>query len=332
MKNSRAKLLVRRARMLAAGILIAGEAIAVAQIPSMGADFPTLLGLHWGMTMQEVRDCISGKKGIKNLTPTILTYQDKLLNNTMDVYLKFMKQDSLLVLYSISAPVDESNEVLHAIEKYFVDRYGNNYYRKKDYVLSPDGEKKIWRFRNEIVGFQTLVDKEKILGAEITYDSPKIKFNGAIKKISIKGNDFPTLAGLQWGMSMQTAFTSIRRKYTIKDSTYSEFCYVDTLSAKKAKITMKFDESDSLWVLYAINAEIIGPSKQVLQSLTNTMIDRYGNTYETKKESKLKFLYTINFEALTWHLENESIGLRIMSQGDEVKSITVLYAYNNTKR
>lgn len=254
------------------------------------------------------------------------------MNNEIDIYLKFIKKDSLLVLYSISAPVDKSDEVLHSIEKYFVDRYGNNYYRKKDYALSPDGEKKIWRLHNESVGLQTLVYKEKILGAEITYDSPKIKRNGPIKKLSIKGIDFPTLAGLQWGMSMQTAFTSINRKYTIKDSTYSEFYYIDTLSAKKAKITMKFDDSDSLWVLYAINAEIIGPTKQVLQSLTNTMIDHYGNTYETKKESQSKIFYTINFEALTWHLENENIGLRIMSHGDEVKSITILYTYNDTKR
>lgn len=53
---------VHKIFVLIMGMVIIGKTTAIAQIPANGSDFPTLVGLHWGMTMKEARDCIGERK------------------------------------------------------------------------------------------------------------------------------------------------------------------------------------------------------------------------------------------------------------------------------
>jgi hypothetical protein len=309
---------------------------AVAQIPLKGSDFPALAGLHWGMPMQEVYEFLSSKGKVDKLTPTVLSYEDALLDVKMEVNFVFIENNSLLKLSSIEARLNDPDEnTLKKIEKYFINRYGDKYNYKKDegWKDNIDTEIKLWHINNENIEFKVLTYKQKrIVGLRIKYKSINSKGHKPIIPMSVKGSDFPSLAGLQWGMTMQSTCQYLKLKREIIHSSSSKLYYEDSVLNTKVGITLKYDYSDSLLILYTIEAEIIEPNRRLLQTVTNNMINHYGNKYDTKKESKSKFLYTINFEAKTWQLENESIGLMTMSHGDDVKSINLMYRYVDSKR
>ena len=173
-------------RILAVFILIIGIVLlwnerAIAQIPGTGSDFPTLKGLHWGMTIQEVRDFFRGKRKLKNTTSSILSYNDTLMNAEADIYLKFTEKNSLLILNSIESPVDGDNDLFHSLEKYFINRYGDNYESKKVHK-GIDGEKKVWYLNGESVEIEILTYNEKIISFNLTYTSPKTKRHDQISR------------------------------------------------------------------------------------------------------------------------------------------------------
>ena len=317
--------------ILTIGIICLRRDNATAQIPEQGSDIPSLTGFHWGMTMQEVRDYLHGKRKLKNTTSSILSYKDTLLNVEAEVYLKFAEKNTLLILNSIEVPLDSDNESLQEIGKYFIKRYGNNYQSWKVHK-GLDGERKAWQLKSERVELEALMNKEKIVCLYISYIAPKVKRNSIKAPIPVKGCDFPTLRDLQWGMTIQAAKKSITGKKEISDITSSEFSYEDTLLDTKAKMNLKFDDCDSLVLLYAIHAEIMVPNKELLQSMEKIMIDRYGNNYTTYKDSKSKFFFTMYLEAKTWRFTHESIRLATMSHGDEVKNIKVLYEFDDSKQ
>ena len=140
------------------------------------------------------------------------------------------------------------------------------------------------------------------------------------------------MANLQWGMTLQAARKSIIGKRNIIDSTSSELSYDDTLLNTKTRITLKFGDCNSHVILYAIQAEIMSPDRELFQSIEKLMIDRYGSTYETYKDSKSKFFFTIYLEAKSWSRNNECIRLVTMAHGDDVKTLKVLYEYDDSKR
>jgi len=306
-----------------------------AQIPAKGADFPTLAGLHWGMTMQVAGDYLRGKVEVKNVDSSILFFNDKLFDIELDVKLKFVEKDSLLILNSIVAYLKEPDEdVLQSIETKFINRYGNTYECKKDPGTDDeiDDEKKLWRLNNENVELTVATHQKDILGLSITYKSTKLKRNLPIDLIPLKGSDFPTLAVLQWGMTMQVARNSISGKREILKTTSSTIIYEDTLLNTKARILLKFDDSNSLLILNAIEVKLVDPNRELLRSLEKRMIASYGGRYESKKESIAKFFFTFDFEAKSWQLGNENIALESLSHGDDVKGLKLMYKYNDAKR
>lgn len=317
--------------ILLIGAILLWNEEAKAQIPASGHDFPTLKGLHWDMTIQEARDYFSGKRKLKYTTSSIVSYTDTLMNTEAVIYLKFIEKNSLLVLHSIEAPLSADNDILQLIENYFINRYGNNYERQIIHK-GIDGEKKVWNLNGERIELEILTYNEKIVNLCLTYTSPKIKHTGPKFLTPIQGFDFPTLRNLQWGMTMQAAQKSICGKTRIIDSTSSELFYEDTLLNTKTKITLKFDDCNSLSMLYAIQAEITSPTQELFHVIEKLMTERYGSAYKMYRDSKSKFFFTIYLEAKTWSLNNECIKLVTIAHGDEVKTLKILYEYVDSKQ
>ena len=66
--------------------------ISKCQIPASGSDLPSLSSIHWGMSMQEVKDRIG--RYAEGVGDTALTFPDSFLNSNVHVILTFGKADS----------------------------------------------------------------------------------------------------------------------------------------------------------------------------------------------------------------------------------------------
>jgi hypothetical protein len=152
----------------------------IAQIPTKGANFPTMTCLRWGMTMKEARDSIVAKREIQKTTSTALSYEDTLLSSKALITLKFIEKDSKMILDFIDVPFIEPNrELIKSVEKYLVSHYGDQYEIKKEkkskFFITIEMEFKLWRLENEVVGLMVCYKGEDLLGLNLTYENSKPK-------------------------------------------------------------------------------------------------------------------------------------------------------------
>lgn len=325
---------ILRIIILAAIVIMANICITKAQIPAKGADLPTLSGLHWGMTLQASSDYLQGKVKAKSIGSSIL-YKDKLLDTEMDIKLQFVKKDSLLILNSVEAFLKEPDEnALQVIKKRFYDRYGNNCEYKKNPGEDEkiETEKIIWRLKNENVEFKVATHNNKRLNLSIIYKSTVLNRNLLPTLIPIKGSDFPFLANLHWKMTMQAAGNSISCKRGSVNTASSTLIFEDLIFNSKAKVMLKFDDTDSLLMLHSIEAKVIDPNKELLQSIEKRMIANYGSKYKNKKESISKFIFTFEFDSKEWQFDYETIILESLSHGDDVKGLKLKYKYDDSRQ
>lgn len=308
----------------------------LSQIPFLGADFPTLSNLQWGMTIQEVTKYL-GEKKVKSGSSTqgsYIRYEDVLLNNEIDVSLQFSKQDSHFILNSISTFLEKPDiEEYQSIEMYFIKKYGNNYKKEHSLNNNIDIEKKVWLFNNgERFTFAAHTYRgKKILAIEMNYASPKIGCYAPNHQVLIRGMEFPIFSYLYWGITLQDAYKYLKGKKNILETTKTKLSYEDMILNTKVVTTLIFDECDSLMRLYNIKSEIIEPDIKLLKSIEDIMKEHYGEKYETLHESSSALFYTINFSAKVWKLENEVIRINVMSHGDDVKKINLGYEYYKSK-
>jgi hypothetical protein len=304
-----------------------------AQIPAKGADFATLTDLHWGMTIQAAGDYLRGKVEVKVVGSSIC-YKESIVDNEMDIKLLFFKKDSLLLLYSIVAYLKEPDEdVLQIIENKFINRYGDKYEHKNDPGEDEkiENEKKLWRLKNENVELKVATHQRNRLGLSITYKSTVLNRNLLPTLIPLKGSDFPFLANLHWKMTMQAASNSISCKRGSINAASSTLIFEDIILNSKAKVLLKFDDTDSLLMLHSIEVKVMDPNKELLLAIEKRMIASYGSKYENKKESISKFIFTFEFDSKEWQFDYETIILESLSHGDDVNGMKLIYKYNDSR-
>jgi hypothetical protein len=152
----------------------------IAQIPAKGADFPTMTGLRWGMTMKEARDSIVAKREIQKTTSTTLSYEDTILSTKAIITLKFTEKDKEMILDFIDVPLnDPTRELVNSVEKYLVSHYGDQYEIKKEtkskFFITIEMELKKWRLQNEEVGLVVCYKGDDVIGTNLTYQISKPK-------------------------------------------------------------------------------------------------------------------------------------------------------------
>jgi hypothetical protein len=154
---------------------------------------------------------------------------------------------------------------------------------------------------------------------------------GTLAQIPSKGNDFPTLAGLRWGMTMKEARDSIVAKREIKKTTSTTISYEDTLVSAKALMTLEFIEKDKEMILNFIDVSLVNPTRELVKSVEKYLVSHYGDQYECKREKKSKFFITLEMDLKSWRLENEDVGLMVCYKGDDVLGLNLTYHISKPK-
>lgn len=152
------------------GLFLLNEAFS--QIPSMGADLPSLKSLRWQMNMQEAKDSLKRYARIEVKSDSTLTYDDRFLNSNVKVKLQFTAVGSYQSLESVDATIQDKS-LSEKILKYLIDRYGKPYdtHRKEESKLfiTLIMEVKRWKLEKETVLLATLSRGEEIVSLNIAY-------------------------------------------------------------------------------------------------------------------------------------------------------------------
>jgi len=147
-------------------------------------------------------------------------------------------------------------------------------------------------------------------------------FSGSAARgqIPASGSDFQSLSRVQWGMNLEEVKQRIGKD--VEEMTDTSLSFPDSLLNSNVHVTLKFGEADSDKGLRFIDVQF--DTKDVEQ-LRSYLTARYGKSYETEKKEKSKLFFTVNFEASKWRLKNESIMMMVISHGDEVLALSMLY-------
>ncbi len=143
--------------------------ISKCQIPASGSDIPSLSSIHWGMSIQEVKDRIGGST--EEVGDSTLTSLDSFLNSSVHVVLTFGKADSEKGLKLVEIQFDEKNA--EKLRTYLKDRYGENYEiekkEKTKLFFTVNFEASKWVMKSENVVMILFSQGDQVLALSLLY-------------------------------------------------------------------------------------------------------------------------------------------------------------------
>jgi hypothetical protein len=139
------------------------------QIPASGSDIPSLSSIHWGMSIQEVKDRIG--RSAKEVGDSTLTSLDSFLNSSVHVVLTFGKADSEKGLKLVEVQFDEKNA--EKLRSYLKNRYGENYEiekkEKTKMFFTVNLEASKWVMKSENVVMIMFSQGDQVLALSLLY-------------------------------------------------------------------------------------------------------------------------------------------------------------------
>jgi hypothetical protein len=143
--------------------------ISKCQIPASGSDIPSLSSIHWGMSIQEVKDRIG--RSTEEVGDSTLTSLDSFLNSSVQVVLTFGKADSEKGLKLVEVQFDEKNA--EKLRSYLKNRYGENYEiekkEKTKLFFTVNFEASKWVMKNENVVMIMFSQGDQVLALSLLY-------------------------------------------------------------------------------------------------------------------------------------------------------------------
>ena len=143
--------------------------ISKCQIPASGSDIPSLSSIHWGMSIQEVKDRIG--RSTEEVGDSTLTSLDSFLNSSVHVVLTFGKADSEKGLKLVEVQFDEKNA--EKLRSYLKNRYGENYEiekkEKTKLFFTVNFEASKWLVKSENVVMIVFSQGDQILALSLLY-------------------------------------------------------------------------------------------------------------------------------------------------------------------
>ncbi len=143
--------------------------ISKCQIPASGSDIPSLSSIHWGMSIQEVKDRIG--PSAEEVGDSTLTSLDSFLNSSVHVVLTFGKADSEKGLKLVEVQFDEKNA--EKLRSYLKHRYGENYEiekkEKTKLFFTVNFEASKWAMKSENVVMIKFSQGDQVLALSLLY-------------------------------------------------------------------------------------------------------------------------------------------------------------------
>jgi hypothetical protein len=143
----------------------------------------------------------------------------------------------------------------------------------------------------------------------------------AICQIPDSGCDIASLSSVRWGMSMQ----EVKDRFGSKSEAPSDtsMIFEDSFLDSKVKVTLTFGDSPRQNGLKFVEVQF--DDNNLSDKLLPYLKTRYGEQYEMQKQEKRKFFITINFETRKWVLKHETVIMAVLSGGEEVMALSLLY-------
>ncbi len=140
------------------------------QIPAPGSDLRSLSTVHWGMSMQEVKDRIG--RHAEESGDTALSFPDSFLNSNVHVTMTFGKADSDKGLRFMDIQFDEKNA--EKLRSYLKNRYGKNYETEKKekttLFFTVNFEASKWLLKSESIIMMVFSHGDEVLALSLLYN------------------------------------------------------------------------------------------------------------------------------------------------------------------
>jgi len=139
------------------------------QIPATGSDLPSLSGLHWGMSMQEVKDRMH--RDMKGEGNTAITFQDSFMNSNVHVTLTFGEADTEKGLRFIEIQFDNTNakKLLAYLKTRYGDKCETEKKEKAKLFFTVNIEASKWSLKNESVVMIVFSQGDQVLSLSLVY-------------------------------------------------------------------------------------------------------------------------------------------------------------------
>ena len=141
-----------------------------AQIPSVGADLPSLSNVHWGMKMQDVSARIN--KPMASDSDSSCYFEDSFLESKALVLLTFGQHPEVEGLKSVEVQLDDNNseeKLLSYLKMRYGEKYESKNQEKTKLFFTIQFERKKWALENESVSMITFSKGSDILALNIFY-------------------------------------------------------------------------------------------------------------------------------------------------------------------
>ena len=139
------------------------------QIPSTGSDLPSLSGVQWGMSMQEVKDRIH--RDVNGEGDTAIVFKDSFMDSNVNLTLTFGEADTQKGLRFVEIQFDDKN--VEKLRSYLKTRYGEKYETEKKekskLFFTVNFEAAKWLLKSESVVMVVFSQGDEVLSLSLLY-------------------------------------------------------------------------------------------------------------------------------------------------------------------